>query len=128
MKAVRAGLSALAVALSAASGLRAQEAPTAPAVAPNQDVRCFMIGNAFMKSNDPAAKAAAPVLMLYYLGRIDALTPKLDLMQAVRDQTPAVAADLAGIAKTCGDAFNARTKALSEMGAQAQGAAQPPAP
>jgi hypothetical protein len=128
MKTVRAGLSAMAVTLLAASGLHAQEAATAPAAAPNQDVRCFMIGTALLKSNDPAAKAAAPVLMLYYLGRIDALTPKLDLVQAIKDQTPGVTADLANTAKACGDAFNARTKTLSQMGGPTPGAAESPAP
>jgi hypothetical protein len=128
MKTVRAGLFAMAAALLATTNLHAQDAPAAPAAAANQDVRCFMVGNALMRSSDPTAKAAAPLLIFYYLGRIDALTPQLDLAKAVRDETPGVSADLANTAKVCGDAFNARTKSLGEMAAQQQGAAQTPAP
>ena len=126
MKIPCAGLAVLAAAALAASSLHAQDAPASPAAAPNQDVRCFMIGIALTKSNDPGAKTAAPLLMMYNLGRIDALTPKLDLAQAIRDQTAAVTADFTNTAKTCIDAFNGRTAALREVGAQQQGA--PPAP
>ncbi len=128
MKTVRAGLSAMAVALSAASSLHAQDAPAAPAAPANHDVQCFMVGTALTRSDDPGAKTAAPMLMLYSLGRIDAVTPKLDLAQAIKDQTPAVTADFANIAKTCVDAFNGRTTALREIGSQQQGAPPMPAP
>lgn len=127
MKTLHAGLAGLATLLLAASSAQAQPPAAPEAAAGADDINCLIVGTVMTQSTDANMKAAAPLVAFYYLGRIDAMNPKIDLQKAIADARPKVVADLQKVGSACTQVFSARFNALNTIG-QAQGAVPAPAP
>jgi len=121
-----------------------QTAPT-QAVKPNSDLRCLIIANALGQSKDQRQRQEVRLMMIFYLGRIDARTPNLPLAPALQAQdalirvAPPTAQQAQAQVRACVATYEGRMKALGALmrppagGAAPQpampkGPAQPPAP
>jgi hypothetical protein len=65
-------------------GLAALIGPAHAAAPLDDDVRCFILSNAFAKSaTDPKARAAAAASLTFYLGRLDGRAPPASVAQVI---------------------------------------------
>jgi hypothetical protein len=84
--------------------------------AKSNDVRCVAAFSVLLQTN-PALKDAASVGIFYYVGRLDAQDPKLDLAAAIRHQAERMApSDYATEAQRCGAVLKQRNEALKSVG------------
>ena len=101
------------IAVACAALLSAASASAQPAdIGP--DVRCVVAMAALAKM--PAYKDGAAAGLFYYLGRLDARDPSLDLAQAMRRERMAPV-DITQEGRRCGAAVAERNKALQGMSA-----------
>jgi hypothetical protein len=81
------------------------------------DLRCLIIGFKLSGSSTPAQQNAGVIATLYYLGRLDGRTDKLDLEKLVVSELPKMTAqDFQVESKRCGQLLSSRGHALQQLG------------
>jgi hypothetical protein len=93
----------------------------------DQDVRCFIASNVFVKNEkDPAKKQLAGVASFFYLGRLDARMSVQQLAAAANAQGKLMKpADLGTTMTACAARLTEKGKALQALGQQQAGAPKP---
>jgi hypothetical protein len=110
---------AASLSLAAFSGAHAETAET------TADLRCLVVSFVGANNQDPALAQAATMAALYYLGRIDAREPELDLEKKLMNPEAVFAGqNMAEVAKSCGETLSARGKELQDIGARVNAAAK----
>jgi hypothetical protein len=93
------------------------------------DLRCMAVGLAMSGNANPQIKNAGSLASLYYLGRLDARTPSIDLEAGLKQELMRMSPqDLQAEAVRCGQQLQARGKAVTEIGQRLQAAVAPTAP
>jgi len=115
--------------LAAAAGIVALAASAAPAtaqVANNDDVRCFLLSNAFAKqATDPKARQISAASLTFYLGRLDGHITPPTMADAMRRAGTGIDPKTAGTAMTACTARMARAEQTVQAAAKLIG--PPPA-
>ncbi len=94
-----------------ASEAKAEDAQT------NADLRCLVVGLRLAGSPTEALKNAGTIATLYYLGRLDGHSEKLDLENLVANEIAKMSTqDFQSEAKRCGQLLTARGQALQALG------------
>ncbi len=76
-------------------------AAPAPPAAPGDDVRCFILSNAFAKkATDPKARELAAATLTFYLGRLDGRASPASVAAAIRREGPTIDPKAAGTQMT----------------------------
>lgn len=88
-------------------------APIARADSPDTqttaDAQCMVVGARLSASPDPQEKGPGQMILMYYLGRIDGRSPKVDLKALLKNETQSMKEpDLKSAAARCGKEFAAR--------------------
>ena len=99
-------------------------ASLSPAI--SKDVQCFLLFSVGIdQSKDEEAKQVAATAVTYYLGRLNAAAPDLDIAQAVLDEATALEKNpLAGkIGAACDAEFAKRGEELTRIGKSLEKAA-----
>lgn len=104
-------------------------ATTAPAFAQTaeQDVRCLLASNVFgATEKDPMRKQMALATALFFAGRADAHIPPATFKTLLAAQGKALTeANTPAVMTTCAKQFQARERALQQMGREVAQAQQP---
>jgi hypothetical protein len=88
------------------------------------DLRCMAVGLALAGNANPEVKNAGTLASMYYLGRLDAHTPSVDLEAGLKQELMRMSPqDLKTEAARCGEELKARGKAVTEIGQRLQAAA-----
>jgi hypothetical protein len=88
----------------------------------DSDIKCMVVGGALNQSQDPKARTVSTLMIFYFLGRIDARDPNLDLTTALKTRMQALKpADLQVEARRCSDQMNTRSQALQAVSAKLNG-------
>ena len=105
------GLSAAALVLTAGA---------AQAQGPDQDVRCMIASNLFVKAEkDPARRQVAMLASYFYLGRVDARLSGAGLAGALKAQSAAITPASAGPVMTeCAKRMQSAGMAMQTLGRQ----------
>ena len=81
------------------------------------DAQCMVIGAQLSASPDPQEKVPGQMILMYYLGRIDGRSPKVDLKTLLQSETHSMKeADLKSAAARCGKEFAARGEDIVQIG------------
>jgi hypothetical protein len=81
------------------------------------DAQCMVIGARLSASPDPQEKGPGQMILMYYLGRIDGRSPKVDLKTLLKNETQSMkASDLKRAAARCGKEFAARGEDIVQIG------------
>lgn len=98
-------------------GLTLTGAPAGAQVA-NEDVKCLLASNLFVKNEQDAAKKQVAVFSsYYYLGRIDARLSGTQLSAALKAAAPTITAESAGPTMTaCAKRLQGATVAIQALG------------
>jgi hypothetical protein len=90
----------------------------AAAQAPNEDVKCLLASNLFVKNEQDAAKKQIAVFSsYYYLGRVDARLSGAQLSAALKATAPTITAQTAGpIMTACAKRLQGATMAIQTLG------------
>jgi hypothetical protein len=81
------------------------------------DVRCFMVAMQIGKTPGTTQQTAALTGAMYYLGRLDGRSPKLDLESVmVAEEAKMTPADLRSEAVRCGATITARGNEIQRIG------------
>jgi hypothetical protein len=81
------------------------------------DVRCIVVGMRFSGLTDPNLKSAGTMLGLYYVGRIEGRTPKLDIEELlVSEAVKMTSADYGSEAQRCGGSLALKGQELTKIG------------
>lgn len=101
----------------AALGLVLNGAP-AQAQATNDDVKCLLAANLFVRAEkDPAKHQIAVLSSYFYLGRVDARLSGAQLAAALKAQAPTITAQSAGPTMTaCAKRLQSATMAIQTIG------------
>jgi hypothetical protein len=101
----------------AALALALTNAPAAAQTA-NDDVKCLLASNLFVKAEkDPGKHQVAVLTSYYYLGRVDARLAGAQLTAALKAQAPTITADNAGPTMTaCAKRVQSATMAIQTVG------------
>jgi hypothetical protein len=85
-------------------------------VTESPDIRCVVVGSKITSSSDPALQSAGPLLVMYYLGRVDAMYPTIDLENAlVQVGSAMTAADIQSESIRCRTALVERAKVIEKI-------------
>ena len=88
------------------------------------DLRCMAVGLALAGNANPDVKNAGTLASMYYLGRLDAHTPSVDLEAGLKQELGRMSPDdLKSEAVRCGQQLQARGRAVTEIGQRLQAAA-----
>lgn len=88
----------------------------------DSDIKCMVVGGALNQSQDPKARTVSTLMIFYFLGRIDARDPNLDLATALKTRMQTLKpADLQVEARRCSDQMNTRSQALQAVSAKLNG-------
>ena len=88
----------------------------------DSDIKCMVVGGALNQSQDPKARTVSTLMIFYFLGRIDARDPNLDLASALKTRMQSLKpADLQVEARRCSDQMNTRSQALQAVSAKLNG-------
>jgi hypothetical protein len=84
----------------------------------NEDVKCLLASNVFVKNEQDAAKRQIAVLSsYYYLGRVDARLSGAQLSAALKATAPTITAQTAGPTMTaCAKRLQGATMAIQTLG------------
>jgi hypothetical protein len=94
----------------------AQGAPDPQEAETIADIRCVIVG-LVIASSDPTKQAAATMLGLYYIGRIEGRAPTADLETLIeREAGVMTRADIASEGKRCGAILSAKGQELAKIG------------
>jgi hypothetical protein len=111
----------------AAAGL-AMSLTSVPAAAQtaNEDVKCLLASNLFVKAEkDPGKHQVAVLASYYYLGRVDARLSGAQLSAALKTQAPTINAENAGPTMTaCAKRVQGAAVAIQALGKSIGGAAK----
>ena len=81
------------------------------------DVRCVVVGMKLAGTANSSAQSRGFLLTLYYIGRLDGRSPKLDVEHLIIEETRRMAdADYASEEKRCGEALVAKGQQITEVG------------
>jgi hypothetical protein len=81
------------------------------------DIRCLAVGLRISQLPDASQKSAGMMATLYYVGRLDGRTPKLDMETLISQEIPKLNdATFRAEAVRCGNGLTARGQQLTEMG------------
>jgi len=81
------------------------------------DAQCMVIGARLSASSDPQEKVPGQMILMYYLGRIDGRSPRVDLKSLLQNETHSMKeADLKSAAARCGKEFAARGEDIIRIG------------
>jgi hypothetical protein len=95
----------------AATRVEAQDAATIA------DIRCVIIGVRLSEMANPTQQSKGLLLSLYYLGRLDGRSPKLDIEHLLLDEFRTMAGtDYASEGKRCGVGLTEKGQQLVEIG------------
>jgi len=76
----------------------------------------MVVGARLSASPDPQEKVPGQMILMYYLGRIDGRTPKVDLKMLLQHETQSMKeADLKSAAARCGKEFAARGEDIVQI-------------
>jgi hypothetical protein len=79
-------------------------------------VRCLLVGFNFSGSGDPKLQADGRMLSTFYMGRLDAHVPKLDLgALIVKEATDMTTSDFASEAVRCGNSFAEKGREIRRL-------------
>lgn len=114
----------LAALATSTSGTVANRAPALSASA-EQDLKCFtlaLVGASVVKDQDPDKLKSAIAESWYFLGRLDAKAPGIDLNQAARRAFDGMNGNpkTKEVGATCDTLFISRASVLKNMGTQSQ--------
>jgi hypothetical protein len=91
--------------------VRAQDAET------SADIRCVLVGIQFAGMADPSQRSAGMMLSLYYIGRLDAHVPKLDIEDLmVKEISTMSPSDYGFEAKRCGGRLTEKGQEITRIG------------
>jgi hypothetical protein len=91
------------------------------------DLKCMVVAGALNHSEDAGTRTASSLMVYYFLGRLDARSPSMDIASALKTQMQTMkSTDLQGEAKRCGDIMTARSQALQSVSAKLNAEAHPP--
>lgn len=105
------------IVIAAALSALVNQASAAPAAANRTDLQCMLVASALGKNKEPEARGLSNIMVFYYLGRLDARTPGVDLGPALRaevQKTPPQ--ELQIQAQKCVETMKARAGALQALG------------
>ncbi|HEU4967992.1 hypothetical protein [Sphingomonas sp.] len=107
----------------AAAALALTNAPAAAQTA-NDDVKCLLASNLFVKAEkDPGKHQVAVLSSYYYLGRVDARLSGTQLSAALKAQAPTINAENAGPTMTaCAKRVQGAATAIQALGKSITGA------
>lgn len=117
-------LAAFATVAAASPAGAAPRVPLSPSV--QKDVQCFVLfaaaADSAGKAKDEAARAATSMGVMYYLGKLQAGAPGLNLVAAVRQEADGFAGNphMKDIGAACDDEFQKRGQELVDFGKQLQ--------
>ena len=81
------------------------------------DVRCLIVGMNVAGMGDAAQQSAGQMLSMYYMGRLDAHLPKLDIEALIMKEAAAMSSsDFAAEARRCGNSLSDRGREIQRMG------------
>jgi hypothetical protein len=108
----------LRVAFAAAGMALALTNAPAAAQTTNDDVKCLLASNLFVKAEkDPGKHEVAVLTSYYYLGRVDARLAGAQLSAALKAQAPTITAENAGATMTaCAKRVQSATMAIQTVG------------
>lgn len=82
------------------------------------DIRCFIAFSLLGEEKDPNLREASTLGTIYYLGRLDGRTPRLDLEASVAAEASGMKkSDYASLLTSCGRFVEQRGKQLEAVGA-----------
>ena len=83
------------------------------------DMRCIIVGGQLVASKDAEQRSSGGMLIIYYLGRLDARLRSIDLERLLEAEilrmTPAV---YRSEAKRCGDVLSAKGRQIANIGSK----------
>jgi hypothetical protein len=86
-----------------------------------EDVRCFIVALYMSQAADPAVRAAAPSVWMYYLGRLNGRQPTLDLQRVILSELQVLKPnDLQSESRRCGKAVVAQGQLITTIGNELQ--------
>jgi hypothetical protein len=92
----------------------AAEDPNSETIA---DIHCLAVGLRISQLPDASQKSAGMMATLYYIGRLDGRTPKLDLENLMVQEIPKLNdATFRAEAVRCGNGLTVRGQQITEMG------------
>src|SRR6202042_175852 len=81
------------------------------------DINCLAIGFRILQLPDASQKSAGMMETLYYIGRLDGRTPRVDLENLISQEIPKLNdATFRSEAVRCANSLTARGQQLTEMG------------
>ena len=81
------------------------------------DVRCVVVGMRFAEMTDPGLQSSGRMLALYYIGRLDGRTPKLDIEKLmVQEITRMSDVDYSTEGQRCGSSLTEKGKEITRIG------------
>jgi len=81
------------------------------------DVRCLVVGMRIAGATDATQQSAGMMLSMYYIGRLDAHVPKLDIEQLmIKEIGRMTPADYGSEAKRCGASLTVKGQEISRIG------------
>jgi hypothetical protein len=85
------------------------------------DVKCLVVGLAMSQSSNQGQASAAPLVSLYYLGKIDGRDPNLDLERNLGQLSRSMTqADIRSAAARCSVELEKRSESLRAIAARLQ--------
>ncbi|MDP9008028.1 MAG: hypothetical protein M3N91_04865 [Pseudomonadota bacterium] len=88
----------------------------AQSVTASMDVRCIVVGSRFSAMPDAGKQAAGRLLVMYYLGRVDAAFPNVPLaVELEKEDRAMTASDLQSETTRCSKYLTDRSLALQEI-------------
>lgn len=81
------------------------------------DVRCVVVSFSLMNASDPNVQASARAISLYYLGRLDGRSEKLDLKSLLMQQAAQMTeTEYHYVVRECGEKLKIRGQQIVTMG------------
>jgi hypothetical protein len=81
------------------------------------DMRCVIVGMRLAGMTDPTARSSGMMGALYYLGRVEGRTPKLDVETLMIEQiSKMTSSDYSSETQRCGNGLTAKGKQISQIG------------
>ncbi len=81
------------------------------------DLRCVIVGMGASEMPDPNVHSAGMMLTIYYLGRLDARVPKLDIEEPmIKEISKMTPADYKSEAQRCGASLTTKGQQITRIG------------
>jgi len=98
--------------------------PAAAQSASDADLRCMLVASRLSQSTDAQTKNISSLMVFYYLGRLDARRPGLNLGAALQAEARTIVpTEMNPVVQKCVSTLEARGKVLEALGKPPAGAA-----